>query len=263
LTLLVPTEADRRVRKDLVCRVVKSRIPVGSFMSAGDDLLVPSPECCFLQLAQDSSVAELVLAGLELCGGYSIMPGTDGGFTSHGPIATSRKLERYLKKAGGLHGIKRAQRALRWIIDGSESPRETVSMMLFCLPLCLGGYGFELPVLNAIVHNSEQASALSHKGWHRCDLLWPKARVAIEYDSDAWHTGADRIAQDAAKRGALYYSNITVLTLTNKQVNDLETFEAFAHVLAKSVGKQLRRPTPKVIAARTDLRRLLLRRTLG
>lgn len=37
----------------------------------------------------------------------------------------------------------------------------------------------------------------------RCDLLWPTASLCVEYDSDMFHTGSQKIARDARRRNAL------------------------------------------------------------
>jgi very-short-patch-repair endonuclease len=54
----------------------------------------------------------------------------------------------------------------------------------------------------------------------RVDLAYPDARVAIEYDSDSWHTGVRRRHRDAERRNRLRAAGWTVIEVTAAQVHD-------------------------------------------
>ncbi len=54
----------------------------------------------------------------------------------------------FADKMHGVNGRKNALTALKQVVDGSASPRETAVCMCLCLPYRLGGYGFEKPKLN-------------------------------------------------------------------------------------------------------------------
>ena len=47
-------------------------LPASSFVDAGQGFLVSTPEFCFLQMAREMTVAQLVQLGLELCGTYAL-----------------------------------------------------------------------------------------------------------------------------------------------------------------------------------------------
>jgi very-short-patch-repair endonuclease len=49
----------------------------------------------------------------------------------------------------------------------------------------------------------------------RVDLAYPDARVAIEYDSDAWHSGVARRHKDAERRNRLRALGWTVVEITS------------------------------------------------
>ena len=150
------------------------------------------------------------------------------------------------------------RRALRWAIDGSASPMETNTALLLCLPPLEGGYGFELPTMNAMVGAGLRQRSVTRRSCYRCDLFWERGKVAVEYDSDLWHTGAERIASDSARRNALAAMGITVVDVTRLQINDLAEFDRIAHVLARLLGKTLRRPSAKQMRKRVELHRATL-----
>jgi very-short-patch-repair endonuclease len=52
----------------------------------------------------------------------------------------------------------------------------------------------------------------------RVDLAYPEARVALEYDSDQWHSGTSRRHKDAARRNRLRALGWTVLEVTPAQL---------------------------------------------
>lgn len=82
--------------------------------------------------------------------------------------------------------------------------------------------------------------------------------MAVEYDSDAYHTGAERIASDASRRNALSYLGNAVVTVTRAQVLDCDGMDKTARAIAKLLGKRLRFDDRTWKPARLALRRELL-----
>ena len=74
------------------------------------------------------------------------------------------------------------------------------------------------PRMNEPVSLGKRGSWTTDRSGFRCDLLWPDQGVAVEYDSTLCHTGAARIARDAARRNALESLGLTVVTATWRQV---------------------------------------------
>lgn len=102
---------------------------------------------------------------------------------------TTRQLAQFLRMNPGMHGAKRAQRALSYIAKGAESPREAKCALLFGLPVALGGYGLGIPLMGYEVECTGEAYAIAETRMLRCDLFWPSARLAMEYQSRAFHEG--------------------------------------------------------------------------
>jgi len=237
--------------------------PVGCFMDAKDGLKVSSPEFCFLQMAGYLPLAGLVELGYEFCGTYSMPIEGDAevparGFYHRGPLTSMKKISAFIARMPDFRGRKKAARALRYLLDGSASPMETKLAMFLVLPYKLGGFGLPAPELNARVVPSKTAGKSSNKVFYVCDLFWQDHNLAVEYDSDQFHTGSEHIADDSRKRNALASMGVTVITVTTRQLYDSREFEKAAHVIANRLGKRLAYKNPGFAAAHRELRDQLL-----
>ena len=128
----------------------------------------------------------------------------------------------------GCRGWRKACRALSHVQAGSASPMETALTMMLCLPVARGGFGLPLPELNEAI------------GPLRCGLYWPAARLALEYDSNAYHTGARRIAHDAQRRAELARLGVEVVTVTHTQVIATDELAKVARIVAGRLGRRVR-----------------------
>ncbi|MCL1896343.1 MAG: endonuclease domain-containing protein [Clostridiales bacterium] len=183
----------------------------------------------------------------------------DDNLYGHPPLTNVKALKNLAGRMEGVNGQKNANRALRYIADGSGSPMETILFMLLTLPHQLGGYGLPAPVLNKRIDMAKAGISRSGKPYYVLDLFWPKAKLAIEYDSDSYHTGADRIARDAKKRSDLKARGITVITVTSGQVRSATEFERIAKLISRNLHGRLRFKNPgQFLKARRELRNLLL-----
>ena len=176
----------------------------------------------------------------------------------HPRLTNTKELKNLTARMKSVNGQKKACRALRYILDGSASPMETILCMLLTLPHKLGGYGLPAPELNRRVDIGDTSKNRSGKSFYVCDLFWPKAGLAVEYDSDSYHSGADRIAADSRKRLELATLGITVITVTSRQVRNAIEFEGLAKLISRKVGKQLRYKNPEFQKAHRELRSMLL-----
>lgn len=289
LDVTVSTKKSYRKSNDIRSYVFEAVLPRGSVVDVGGGLLVSSPELCFFQMASELVLVKLIELGFELCGSYSL-PGPrttagiedagsavtgpqvagsadaattlgsgEKGFINRSLLTSTKKLSDLAAQIAGSHGTKKAIRALQYIENGSASPMETVLVMLLSLPYKLGGYGLCMPELNAHITPAKSAKRIAGQAYYSCDLFWPDYDVAVEYDSDLFHTGADRIARDSKRRNALASMGITVVTVTNKQMRKVMEFEKVAKILATCTGKRLHHnENPKFHGAQRELRSLLL-----
>lgn len=266
------------------------QFPSGSFVKAGDEVFIESPELSFVRAASAMPLARAIEYGCELCGAYAMAPWSERGFRDRAAVSTPARLRAFVLRAGGMKGAKRAQRAARYVVDGSASPMETVLYLLLCLPWNLGGYNIPKPVMNARVylnkatcryggaHRPDRATSGPHGefvdsvddehayGWARkvgkryrvCDLYWPDAHLAVEYDSSDYHALRSRISSDAVRRNELEERGEMVITVTFGQVKNPEAMEVVARQVSKRLGRQLRCKSKSAPGARDCLRKVLI-----
>jgi len=256
--VLVSNRGSRRRSNLLVCHVCSKPLPEGSFVKVSRNVAVSSPELCFVQMASTLSMPRLVLLGYELCGLYVLRSQGQNGFISCEPLTSTKSLRSYLDCAGSLDGVKKARRALDYVTDFSASPAETQLAALLCMPTCQGGYGIDLPCLNQAVALGSLSARESGRSLCRCDLYWPEARLCVEYNSDAHHTGSERIASDAIRTNALLNEGVTVIVVTREQLYDPVLFDDVAQIVARQLGMRLRVRFRDFDARRAGLRREIL-----
>lgn len=70
------------------------------------------------------------------------------------------------------------------------------------------------------------------------DLIWRLVRFALEYDSDLFHTGKERIERDSKRRAFFEEMGIRSISVTNMQVNDSTELARIAKIVSKALGKK-------------------------
>ncbi len=238
---LMATKPDvRRRYADTVCHVYQRGLPERSFLRVTNGIAVASPELCFVRAASSLPLAKLLKLGYEACGSYALTSGSEAGFVNRQPVTTVKALSAYIATCGRMNGCKRSERALSYLLDNAASPMETISAMLLCLPCRHGGQGLPPGELNGIVQSDAFARSLTGKSHMRADILWREAHLAVEYDSDRYHTGSDRIAEDASRRAALAHLGYETVTITRQHVLDMRRFNAISELLARRLGVRRR-----------------------
>ena len=177
-----------------------------------DDILVASPELVFLQLASGLDVHRLILLGLQLC---SHPPGKPSE-----SITTKVKLKHFLAKTSGHRGHRKALRAVKYIEDGSASVMESITYMILTLPHALGGFGLDGAVFNHEITLRDEVS--KRLGQKRCfvDLFYKSAKLAVEYDSFAFHSTPIEQGKDLMRSTILERQNIEVMQISTIQLYD-------------------------------------------
>jgi len=255
LHIMVGEKSDTIRMRNFQSHVSSIKLPFGSFIEVDKNLAVCSPELTFLQMASKLSLVGLIQLGYELCGTYRIdrTNTPERGFRDDIPLTSIDKLTSYINKVEGFKGIKNARRALGFICMNSASPMETVLAILLCLPYRMGGYSLPKPSLNSAI----KVPSTSHIEY-KCDLFWPKTKVAVEYDSDAYHTGSDRINQDAIRRNALLAAKINLIIVTRKQIYATNAMNNIAYNISKLVGKRTQNVPSDFAKRQTALKSQLL-----
>lgn len=176
-----------------------------------------------------------MLLGFELCGSYALAK-DEPGFRARTPLTNVARLAAFVAALGSFKGVKNARAAISFLIDGAASPMESVLVALLCAPPRLGGYGLPLPQLNARIELPAVARSMTRSAYFSCDVLWPEAQLAVEYDSTLFHTGAERIAADSERRNALAHLGIDVVSVTCDQLIDPLRMDRVVRLLRKALS---------------------------
>ena len=253
LEVLVGDTAHALKSEEHVCRVLKVDPIAGMFCKIGDRAYTVSPEMLFVQMATRMPLIDLILLGMELCGTYAPCPFSNR-FDERPPITSVSRLASFCERASGMRGAATAAKALRWVVDGSNSPAETALVLYLCLPIRLGGYGFTFPDMNPETPLGKRASKMLDHPTMRCDLHWVDERVVIEYDSDQEHLSSQSASRDAVRRNVLGYKDVTVITVRKPMIATPKAFDGVVRQLARALKRRLRTRDMEFTVARSNLR---------
>ena len=250
LYLLVPQAGRRRSVNHVRQRLCRTLLPERSFLRLGNKVYVPTPELTFLLMAHYLELHQLIVLGMELCGFYRLVgAATQSPLTSNRtlygqtPLTTPHRIASLLDRASGVTGLPLAKRALSYLATGSASPMETALYLLLCLPRKLGGYGLPHPQLNARRQVTPRAGSFTLSKTLVPDLLWPDARLDLEYDSEEFHASEDALQRGARRALALRAMGVEVVSVTKEVVYDETAFDALARMVARAVGARVRKLT--------------------
>lgn len=235
------------------------QMPRGSIARIADHAWCVSPELAFVQAAALSTDrTRLMLLGWELCGTYCTELTGRASAYDLPPLTSTRKIREFAHRNAGLRGSKKALAALRFVADGSASPRETMLALALGMPLRDGGHALGMPVMNYHVTATERARVISGRSSFRCDLCWPDALLDVEYQSHEAHANEESRIGDSRRANALASMGWTVVAITNDELDSVSTLAEIAKTLRKHLRQRLR---PSFDDHRA--RQLRLRRALG
>lgn len=244
-SLIHTTVAHARLRRaggGIETSVRKGPFHPRSFMRIEDGLYVSTPEMAFCEMASVLSLEQLIALGFELCGTYRRASTFGLARYDATPLTSPGALASFIEKSPPqFKGVKKARRALSFILAGSASPRESELAMLLCLPYSLGGYGLPHPTMNAEMPLPKNVGATGRSSL-RCDLYWPAARLDVEYDSAEFHSAERLLANDSMRRIALESMDVTSVNLTAEHLRRASLFDEAAQDIARILGKRVRLP---------------------
>lgn len=257
--VLVGSAGARRQSKKCACHVVGNQLPMGSFYKLAAHVYVTSPELTLTHMASVLDRIDLIKLVCEFCGTYRI--GVDGqGCVCDGiePLTSLRQLAAYGRRYGSVAYAKGLGIAVGHSFDNSGSPKETELAMRLCLPCNMGGYAMPRPELNVKFILPLDIAYRIGRSFFRCDLYWKSHNIAVEYDSDLWHSGEEKIADDALRRNILEGRGIRMLTATSEQLASVVLFDVFARGLMRMLGHRHRTNCSDWVARRRRLHEKLL-----
>lgn len=255
LHILVSDRKHKRTNTRIIAHVWKQSLCKGSVVNVGEGLYVIAPELCLIQAAGAMPRLEFIKLAYEMCGCYS--SGKKKEFFPH-PLTSVSRLRHCIDRNTGIDGSTKAAKVLRYIADNSASPAETSLTMLLCLPFKWGGYGFDTPSLNQRVEKGKDKYGMTVGDYFVTDLMWPKNRVVIEYDSDEHHAGEERFVRDSIRRSELENLGYKVITVTQPELRTTFGMRKVANRLAKALNRRLRIPEESFSEKHDELRNVVL-----
>lgn len=259
IDVLVFSEALRRRSGGVACHAWQTDLPDNAFYRARG-VYVSSPEFVFLQMASVLSLERLIALGCELCGRYVMLPkgvehpsSLDSMPKRLTPLTSVSRIAGLLGNVDKVNGKAKAQRALKYVVDDSRSPMETMVYMLLCLPVMLGGYGLPKPEMNAKIPLDDEARIIARRRYCEGDLCWLSAKLDIEYHGEV-HVGAAQMKSDVGRELGIEHMGWRVITVASPQVLDASQFETVAKEAAARLGKRLRASVFEATAQRNNLR---------
>lgn len=222
LHVLVPSAGERVRCQGVVSHVWSTPLPDNALYHLTPEVLLASPQFCLQGISARGSLVKAVVTAMEICGDYGRTPHANGGFFKRPPLARLPELREHFDRNHG-YGAKKVRRALRHVVEGSRSPMETVVILLFTLPVEMGGCGLPDPEVNVRVEIPPDLRAALGKPYVVVDLCWRGVRIILEYDSYLWHSTAVAVDSDSTRNEGLrdlgwMVRSVTVGMLTNDRM---------------------------------------------
>ncbi|MCQ2511916.1 MAG: hypothetical protein MJ092_00795 [Lachnospiraceae bacterium] len=220
-----------------------NHLPESSFVRLNDradnlNVFVACPELAFIQAARYFSLPVTVLLGCMLCAMYVCEKSYPLGQVDRIPITNKKKILQYLKKAEGIHGIKRARRAVTYISDNCNSPMEVSLATIAALPISEGGYAMKPFQMNETIQLKKKGALLLGREECRCDMAWVDERLVVEYESNLIHIDKNQHIYDNRRLTSITSSGYCVVKITSKNVASLSNLDDIFFLIRKILGQR-------------------------
>lgn len=261
INVLVARKQDFRHNDSVAYSCFSGQLPDRSLFKLNEGLYVTCPELTFVRLATRAELVPLIRTCYEIAGLFALNANDMRGFSKCDPLTTTKDLSAFLERTKGLHlrGHSQARRALKHSLDNAASPMEVELAMLLALPRRLGGYGLPKPVLNYPLDVSGLRGGQLRRKGITVDAAWPKERLVLEYDSDQFHTGSEKIVADSKRRNDIAFLGYEVKTITSREIASVASMDKIADSIRRRLGIRARRFADDFPMKQSDLRRQLIR----
>ena len=240
LHVFVPSAAARRRSRVLVPHVLPRGFTERCSQPLGNGVYVSRPEPMLLQLSQQLSQVELIQLLCELSSSFVLDESSPHGMIEALPLIELKRLSSFCERHGSMRNCGKLAAACAHAVPGTASPMEITLALLLTLPYKLGGYGLPKPQANGTVRLRSLQQHVSGTRERRGDLLWPQEKLAVEYDSDQEHLGSEKLFRDTERRNALLFSGFTVITVTKRQLHNIDEMDKVAINIAKQLRRRIR-----------------------
>ena len=232
--------------------------PSNSFYKIAKNIYLVSPELLYYQLSKSINDVDLMLAGYELCGAYTINRNNDLELINGiRPLTSKKRLLLYLQNLKKLNnkcnGFSKAYKIAEQILDNSFSPMESRIATMLCSNRSFGGYGVKNIQLNKPVQLSKGAQNICLKKYVIPDMSSEKIKLAIEYDSDQFHDNISKNQDDKLRIDALHHDKWRVFTFVNATTHNFSSLNQLAIDILKYNKQDTRFSSAKFLQRKRDL----------
>lgn len=202
LHVLVSHPGERINSRRIVSHVWSTPLPHGALYQLMPQVLIASPSFCLQSLSAGHSLVKAIVSAMEVCGDYGRTPNARDGFVARPALARPEDLRAHFRQNHS-YGARRVREALGHVVAGSRSPMETIVVLVFTLPVELGGCGLPSPLLNVRLEIPPELQRAIGKPYVVVDLCWPDQLIILEYDSYLWHSSALAVDSDSTRNEGL------------------------------------------------------------
>lgn len=239
--IMASHQAQRGSCRCIKPRLVSGTLPPHSLYAISDEIAVASPELTLVQLARNLRMLPCIELACEWCGSYALGPATIDCVYETVPITDKTRITELIQRHPAPHGSRSVAKMMKWIAEGLASPRETVVFLMLSLPSRLGGFALPIPYVNQqIPLVGTDFANLTKYLFFVADLLWPWAKLILEYDGFEDHEVTSRqIAADKERRSILAAMGYTVIVITRHDVENLSRLQRKVRQIAIALGVTL------------------------
>ncbi len=171
-------------------------------------------------------------------------------------------------------GIQRFRKALRYAVEGSGSPAETICALLMGPDRRLGQEGLPPVLLNRRVTLNDLASDALGSRTCVVDISWQETKefhpgCCVEVDGAAFHDDSKidtsklrSVNNDSVRRAALARCGLEVITVTWSQLADLSQWDIVVDLIYNKLGIKRRPPSKACLTRRERLHKELLEKAI-
>lgn len=265
---LITRKCKAITRTNIRVRFWNGQVPFGAICIAGQQL-TSSPEFIYVQIAGDISrickeplerwqhIVVLAELGCELCGTYSKQNTARGFKNRKMQLVSCNQMRDFACSIVHERGSGLAYEALRWVIDGLNSPMETVVYLMLCLPRAWGGFGCNLPKSNWFLPVPEHLVRKAKRTQIMPDLYWPEWNLVVEFFGEEAHEGHER--RDYERREIEQDMGLMVVTFWKDDVANLDRFNTKAELVAHYLGMSPQENSDKFAAQQLKLQNMLMK----
>ena len=219
----------------------KQAVSMPLFVRVTSGLWVSCPALTVLQMATSLCRPRLERLLYELCGTFSVdpRPGRHALITRP-PLLDIESCYSFLDSLPGVRGTRLFRAALAETIEGSASPPESEMAIILGSSSSIGACHVEGAVMNKRIDLPSFLQPVFEAAFFKPDLYWEKGRVAVEYDSNAYHCGEEKIRQDGRRADALRQMGITLYSVHPWELRDRHFMNALARRIARRTGSRFR-----------------------